>query len=201
MLIAVEGNIGAGKSTFLRRLEDLGAKVVYEPVDEWMSLRDATLDKSLLELFYEDKARYGFAFQMMILETRFASLSSVDPGELVFCERSLLTDLEVFANLMHRSGGMTDVEHAVYSRYQRLLLRLGGVEVDAIVYLRVTPAECVNRIRRRDRQGEASIDEAYVTAVHEAHETWLTDPALGTRVHTFDADGDVDARAVLALFT
>ena len=57
-IICVDGNIAVGKSTVLDTLELEGYKVIREPVHEW---------SDTLKLFYEDKARWAFTLQVVIL--------------------------------------------------------------------------------------------------------------------------------------
>jgi Deoxynucleoside kinase len=77
----IEGNIGAGKSTWLQMAkqgyENLAdyrsdihemVEVVPEPVEEWQNVSGK--DINLLELFYKDAKRYAFAFQQYVLVTR-----------------------------------------------------------------------------------------------------------------------------------
>ena len=72
MLIYIEGNIGTGKSTFVRllstyieqlRVKYFNATLSQEPVDEWLETRDSD-GKNILEKFYEDQTRWSFTFQM-----------------------------------------------------------------------------------------------------------------------------------------
>jgi deoxyadenosine/deoxycytidine kinase len=60
----VEGNIGAGKTTFLDRFspsED-NVEVMAEPVDRWRDVKG----NNLLSLMYEDPARYSLLFQTYV---------------------------------------------------------------------------------------------------------------------------------------
>ena len=188
--MGIEGGIGAGKTTLLTHLEK-SYRVIYEPVDDWLEFMDPKSGKSLFELFYHDKAKYAFAFQMMILETRFDNfekhLKDVEPGEIVFCERTLDTDLEIFANLMQRKGLMTDIERSVYGRYQGLLARLSKYAVSHIIYLRTNPDVCAERINTRARKGEENMDPQYIIDIHEAHEAWLINGLGKIPVHVVDA--------------
>jgi deoxyadenosine/deoxycytidine kinase len=62
--ISVEGNIGAGKTTFLDRFspsED-NVEVMAEPVDRWRDVKG----NNLLSLMYEDPARYSLLFQTYV---------------------------------------------------------------------------------------------------------------------------------------
>lgn len=73
----VEGNVGAGKSTWLDMVRsdsrDMSLsglheviEVVPEPVSSWQSLQTG----NLLELFYKNPEKYAFAFQQYVLITR-----------------------------------------------------------------------------------------------------------------------------------
>ena len=72
MLIYIEGNIGTGKTTFLNLLEkylkrfeniNYDARIVLEPVDEWMDTKDSD-GQNILEKFYSDQNKYSYIFQM-----------------------------------------------------------------------------------------------------------------------------------------
>ena len=64
--IYVEGNIGTGKTTFLKYLEQHlpsdKYNFIYEPVDEWMRTTDDS-GKSILEHFYEDQSKWSYCFR------------------------------------------------------------------------------------------------------------------------------------------
>ena len=67
MKFFLEGNIGSGKSTFIEFLqtyiqeEKLDADVLLEPVEEWESTQDSS-GKNILQHYYQDQVKYGFAF-------------------------------------------------------------------------------------------------------------------------------------------
>ena len=69
----VEGNIGAGKTTWLDMVQSNGGaeheliEVVPEPVHMW---QNSPQGHNLLELFYENPEKYAFAFQQFVLVTR-----------------------------------------------------------------------------------------------------------------------------------
>jgi hypothetical protein len=84
LTFCVEGNVGSGKSTWLDMVktdvlngvhQDVHEliEVVPEPVDQWQNLQG----DNLLELFYNDPARYAFTFQQYVLFTRAAQVSSL----------------------------------------------------------------------------------------------------------------------------
>ena len=59
-VICIEGNIGSGKSTLLCGLKQRGISVFQEPVQ--------TRWRDCLSTFYQNKSRWGFTFQVEVLE-------------------------------------------------------------------------------------------------------------------------------------
>ena len=57
MKSVIDGNIGCGKTTQLKILENIGFNVRYEPIEDWP-----------LDLFYSDMERWGFLFQIVVLD-------------------------------------------------------------------------------------------------------------------------------------
>lgn len=123
--MALEGNIGAGKTSILQKLQDMGFKVVFENLEAW---------SPFLELFYSDQSRWSFALQTVILEDmnrQKRSAESYDLSEVpyVFFERSPASSM-IFARLTHASGNLTDV---------RALMDF----IAAFICLLTTPAQTV----------------------------------------------------------
>ena len=66
-IIYVEGNIGTGKTTFLKNLnveDNYKIQILFEPVDEWIK-------SGMLRKFYSDPEKFSFLFQCYCLFTRF----------------------------------------------------------------------------------------------------------------------------------
>jgi deoxyadenosine/deoxycytidine kinase len=63
-----------------------------------------------------------------------------------------------------------------------------------LVYLRTTPAVCLERMHNRGRSEESTVDINYLEELHKAHEDWLRSPSFYGRppVMVVDADGTVD---------
>ena len=71
-MLVVEGNIGAGKSTFLSILQrKLPVDVVFEPTNKWQQVGE---DGNLLDLFYKDTLRWAYTFQSYAFISRIQSL-------------------------------------------------------------------------------------------------------------------------------
>ena len=116
-IISIEGNIGSGKSTLLKRISEINSNVVtlQEPVDVWNSIKDEN-GKTILELYYADQKKWAFAFQMMAFITRAKKLREAvenNPGKVIVTERSVFTDKNIFAMMLHDSGIIDEVEYSI----------------------------------------------------------------------------------------
>jgi deoxyadenosine/deoxycytidine kinase len=81
MKIVIDGNIGSGKTTQLDILTNENFQVVKEPIEKWP-----------LDLFYSDPERWGFLFQLIILQT----LQCLPTDDMVIYERCPLSSKEIF---------------------------------------------------------------------------------------------------------
>jgi deoxyadenosine/deoxycytidine kinase len=175
--ISLEGNIGAGKSTLIKALGDT-AVIVDEPVKEWMELKDSN-GTSILELFYDDPKRYAYTFQHASMMTRTQKvLDAMERGypEVLLSERSLVTDHEIFVKTLHKDGTITDLEYKLYCMTLQMFIENRGVYPTAFIYMDTPPEICLERIRKRAREGEEHITLEYLQKLHEAHVNWLDDP-------------------------
>lgn len=202
MIVSIEGSIGAGKTTLLKILENEKFTkdhiVFYEPVDEWMSYVPTGSSTSLFEMFYNDKKKYSFIFQMYALQSRFSNMLKIaeqNPDKLIICERSHLTDYQIFAKMLHDDGLINDLEYDIYKRWFTLVCDNISQNISATVYLRVTPDVCVTRIAKRNRKGEDNIDIKYINHLHTLHDEWLLNAT-----NNFVVDGNnttVDVRSIV----
>lgn len=183
-IFTLEGLIGSGKSTLLKQLEAIDLKtqigknvvILQEPINEWTNTSRTCTNTSLFELYNMDPKRYAFCFQMFALETRFESLYKVLQNNrncIVICERSILTDYEVFAKMLSELDMIDPHSMFVYKQWHDFMTRVLDLNVKGIFYLRTPIHTCVSRIKSRDRKGEENIDESYMAKLQECHENWL----------------------------
>lgn len=181
--LAVEGNIGAGKSTFLDilcdgslELQDI-IEVVPEPVDEWRSVRYGEEEPiNLLDRFYKDPKKYAYTFQHYVLLTRMQKdrLARASSKPLRVLERSIFSDRMVFVRAMHEAGFMGDLELSVYdSWFSMEIAQDRQLTPDGFIYLKARPETCIKRLRTRNRSEEVGVDPAYLENLHDKHESWL----------------------------
>ena len=91
--------------------------------------------------------------------------------KLLICERSLEADKHIFANMLHDDGIMEDVNYQIYQAYfseYEDLFRLNG-----LIYVRADPSTCYERVCKRNRNGENTIEQDYLKKCHDYHENWL----------------------------
>ena len=123
LIIAVEGNIGTGKSTLLEKLrekyaDDPSIYLMQEPVDVWDTIKDSQ-GVTMLEKYYSDQTRYAFSFQMMAYISRIASIRAAlkQKYRIIISERSVYTDSAVFAKMLFDDKKIEDIEYAIYMRW------------------------------------------------------------------------------------
>ena len=211
MIFTIEGNIGAGKTTLLTDLASSKFSrehiVMVEPVSSWMDCRNGPDEPSLFELYYKDKTKYAFSFQLMAMHSRAQNLIEMvaaSKTKVVICERNFLTDYEIFAKMMHKEGFMNDTEMMVYKQWHGFIMDMVKPLIAGTIYLRADPEVCYDRIAKRGRKGEENIDLKYLYDLHFAHESWL---GLGTDItvpHAHDVliidankDGVLDMKVMM----
>lgn len=214
-LIYIEGNIGSGKSTFAKNLglkylknfrkQNLDARIVQEPVDQWIKTCDSD-GKNILEKFYENIDRWSFTFQMNSFISRTKTiqdeLEKENKGTLgfdkeyplrkaLFVERSVFTDKNVFAKNCFESNKMTKMEYDIYCNWNKWLINKFELFPSAYIYLKCNPKVNSERIKKRSRSEEESIPIEYLTQIHNKHEDWMYhEMEKGVPVLTIDATED-----------
>lgn len=175
----IEGNIGAGKSTFLRLIqEQLPVQVVYEPLDQWQQV---TADQNLLDHFYKDTKRWAYTFQSYAFITRIIqqqkkALETFYPTQLL--ERSIYSDRYCFAKNCFEMGTMSPLEWALYQQWFDWLAAQCSIQPQGFIYLRTNPEVCFTRLKKRARTEEEVIPLSYLQSLHKKHEEWLVERAM-----------------------
>jgi hypothetical protein len=95
------------------------------------------------------------------------------PGEdvVLVSERSILTDRHVFAEMLHASGQLSEIEWDLYQRWYAMLA--DKMIVDGILWVDTVPDVCSERIARRNRTGE-HVPMGYLRDLDAAHRAWVS---------------------------
>ncbi|MDP3889121.1 MAG: deoxynucleoside kinase [bacterium] len=170
----VEGNIGAGKSTFLRLIKDyLNVQVVPEPHQKWQTVAGT---QNLLEKFYQDTQRWAFTFQSNAFISRVKEQQDAEkqnPYAIQVLERSVFSDRYCFAKNCFELGYMNALEWKLYQEWFSWLVDNYATRPTGFIYLRTDPKICYQRLLKRNRHEEISVSLDYLQKLHDKHETWL----------------------------
>jgi deoxyadenosine/deoxycytidine kinase len=172
--IIVEGNVGAGKSTFLKVVQQyLDVGLVFEPHEQWQQVADAG---NLLDNFYQDPQRWAYTFQSYAFITRIMAQQKYAinaSSSMCVLERSVFSDRYCFAKNAYESGNMTGLEWHLYKEWFSWLVHHYMPKPTGFIYLRVDPEVCLDRMHVRNRHEEASVPLDYLKQLHAKHESWL----------------------------
>lgn len=162
--IAIAGNIGAGKSSFVDFLASrYPFRALYEPNDVNPFLAD----------FYGDMDRWAFASQCSFLAEKITLHQEVAAAtEAIVQDRTVWEDAEVFARHLGESGVMDAREYATYRKlYEGLSSTLR--KPDLLIYLRCPVKVLVKRIAKRGREMERAVPRKYLKALDRLYEAWF----------------------------
>ena len=156
--IAVEGPIGAGKSSLAEILaEELNARIIRENPEE----------NPFLGPFYKDPRRHAMSVQLFFLLQRYGQQSELSQGDL-FARGGTVSDYLFAKDRLFASLTLSPDEMALYDRvYQMLKPRT--VTPDLVVYLQARTDVLLDRIRKRGRAEEKPIRAEYVADVARAY--------------------------------
>ena len=170
----IEGNIGAGKSTFLKIVKEyLNVQVVFEPHEQWQQVTEG---ENLLEKFYTDTKRWAYTFQTYAFVTRVVEQEKharQNPYGVQILERSVFSDRYCFAKTAHALGNMSALEWKLYQEWFSWLVEGYLPKPAGFIYLRTEPTICHQRLIKRNRHEESCVSLDYLQQLHDEHEAWL----------------------------
>jgi deoxyadenosine/deoxycytidine kinase len=170
----VEGNIGAGKSTFLNLVADKLShiNVVLEPRQYWQN-DDGT--ESLLTKFYHDPTRWAYTMETFTMVCRvkehLIEQQNSNPNRIM--ERSIYSGNYCFAKNDFDNGFMNPIEWSLYTQWFNLLVINKCKPPLGFIYLQTDPEVSYERIRKRARSSETSISLDYLKQIDACHRAFL----------------------------
>ena len=155
--VAIEGLIGAGKTTLAKRLaEQWNGRIVLEEFE----------DNPFLPRFYEDQARYAFSVELSFLAQRYHQLKRV--GERSLFEPVTVADYSIGKSLVFASVTLPPDERALFTDLYTIMY--GGLpKPDLLVYLHLPMERVRERIRSRGRSYEQAIPAEYLERLQETY--------------------------------
>lgn len=161
--IAIEGNIGAGKTSLAQRLsDDFNAKLILEEFE----------DNSFLPKFYEDARRYAFPLEMSFMAARFNQLKKQLLEQDLFQQNTLsdyiFPKCKLFSHI--------NLDEDEYELYVKLfdIINIQLPQPDLLVYLHNPIEKLQWNITNRGRVYEQKITDDYLIQLAESYQQYLT---------------------------
>lgn len=155
--IAIEGVIGAGKTSLAQKISDRhGARLLLEQHEENPFLPD----------FYVDARRFAFSTQMFFLLSRYRQQQELPQRDLF--HDLLVADYIFQKDRIFATLTLEEREMSLYDKVARLLER-DVLRPDLVIYLQSSTERLMANIRSRNRPYEKTMSEEYIRDLNEAY--------------------------------
>lgn len=156
--IAIEGNIGAGKTSLASVLaSDFNAKLILERFK----------DNPFLPKFYKDQSRYAFPLEMSFLADRYQQLLE-DIAQFDLFKDCVIADYDIFKSLIFAKVTLSEEEFNLYKKLFHLMHK-ELPKPDIYVYLYQHTDRLMDNIKQRGRAYEKTIKAEYLQKIHEGY--------------------------------
>ncbi len=170
--IAIEGNIGAGKTTLSKMIgDDFNAKLVLERF----------ADNPFLPKYYADMERYAFPLEMSFLADRYQQLTD-DLAQFDLFKNFIVSDYYIFKSLIFAQVSLTKDEYALYRRMFDVMYK-EIAKPDLYIYLYQNTERLLDNIKKRGRDYEQNIAPDYLDKIHQGYSNFIkTEQNLNTLI-------------------
>ncbi|NHN26327.1 2-amino-4-hydroxy-6-hydroxymethyldihydropteridine diphosphokinase [Flavobacterium jejuense] len=156
--IAIEGNIGAGKTTLATKIsEDCNAKLVLERF----------ADNPFLPKFYKDQNRYAFPLEMSFLADRYQQLTD-DLAQFDLFKDFIVADYHIFKSLIFAKVTLHEDEFRLYKTMFDIIHRETS-KPDLYIYLYQNTERLLANIKKRGRSYEQEIPAEYLEKINRGY--------------------------------
>ena len=156
--IAIEGNIGAGKTSLATKIStDFNAKLILERFK----------DNPFLPKFYEDQQRYAFPLEMSFLADRYQQLLE-DITQFDLFKECVVADYDAYKSLIFAKVTLADEEFNLYKKLFHLMHK-ELPKPDVYVYLYQNTERLLENIKARGRKFEKGIAPAYLKQINDGY--------------------------------
>ncbi|MCH2045957.1 MAG: deoxynucleoside kinase [Saprospiraceae bacterium] len=156
--IVIEGNIGAGKTSFAQLLsKELDARLILEEFS----------DNPFLPLFYKNPERYAFPVELFFMTERHKQLQELLLEQDLF-QQYTVSDYVFSKTLLFAKENLEGEE---FRLFQRLFMTLNASfpRPDLLVYLHRPVQDLLSNIRLRNRSYEQTIPADYLQKIQDAY--------------------------------
>lgn len=156
--LAVEGNIGAGKTTLAGLIsDDYNGKLVLERF----------ADNPFLPKFYKDPSRYSFPLEMSFLADRYQQFID-DTSQFDLFKTFMVSDYDIYKSLIFARITLAPEEFELYRKIFQVMykeVRKPGL----YLYLYQHPDRLLEQIRKRGRDYEQEIQADYLEKINRGY--------------------------------
>lgn len=170
--IAIEGNIGAGKTSLAKLIAyDFNAKIVLERF----------ADNPFLPKFYEDNERFAFPLEMSFLADRYQQLSD-DLAQFDLFKNFIVSDYYIFKSLIFAQVTLQNDEYFLYRKMFDIMYKEIS-KPDLYIYLYQNTPRLIDNIKKRGRDYEQNIAPEYLDKIHKGYANFIkTEENLNTLI-------------------
>lgn len=160
--IAIEGTIGAGKTSLAHMLsEDLDTRLILEQFEE----------NDFLPKFYKDPDKYAFPLELSFLASRFQQLKTELSMTDLF-RNMIISDYFISKSLIFSKATLPEDEYNLYSKLFSII-NLSLPQPDLIVYLYASINRLKSNIILRGRSYEQNIENSYLQRIQDGYFEYL----------------------------
>lgn len=160
--IAIEGNIGAGKTSLASMLsQDFNGKLILERF----------ADNPFLPKFYKDASRYAFPLEMSFLADRYQQISD-DLAQLDLFKNFIVSDYYVVKSLIFSRITLNNDEFSLYRKLFNIMYR-DIRKPDLYIYLYQNTEQLQQNIKKRGRDYEQNIADEYLGKINAGYLDFL----------------------------
>ncbi len=160
--IAIEGNIGAGKTTLSKMIgEDFNSRLVLERF----------ADNPFLPKFYKNKDRYAFPLEMSFLADRYQQLSD-GLAQYDLFKNLIVSDYYIFKSLIFSQITLQKDEYNLYRRVFDVMYK-EITKPDLYIYLYQNTDRLIENIKKRGRSYETDIKPDYLDKIHNGYYNFI----------------------------
>lgn len=155
--IVVEGPIGVGKTSLAQRLANhIGADVLLEKPQ----------DNPFLERFYQDPQRHAMSTQLFFLFQRINEVR--DQAQMDMFKTRIVADYLFEKDALFAQLNLSEDEFKLYQQIYQSLAPKAPVP-DLVIYLQASTDTLIERVRRRGREYERSLNNDYLTRLGNSY--------------------------------
>ena len=160
--IAIEGNIGAGKTSLTHQISnDFNGKLILERF----------ADNAFLPKFYNEPQRYAFTLEMSFLADRYQQISD-DLSQLDLFKDFMVSDYDIYKSLIFSKITLPEDEFRLYRKLFYLMYR-DIAKPDLYVYLYQNTERLQENIKKRGRDYEQNIENQYLDKINAGYLEFL----------------------------